>query len=156
MCDENTLRDEQDRLRRSGQLSRRGFGALSLGTGLIMALPRAADALEVTAENVEVPTPDGVADCHFAHPLDGTHPGVLIWPDALGLRPAFEQMGQRLAESGYAVLVVNPYYRKVKAPVLPEGASFSGRSDTQYHLSPDAVSESGDHLDGCAGLRRFP
>ncbi len=124
MCDENTLRDEEGHLRRSGNLSRRDFGVLSLGTGLAMALPRAADALQVTSENVEVPTPDGVADCHFVHPSDGTHPGVLIWPDALGLRPAFEQMGQRLAESGYAVLVVNPYYRKVKAPVLPEGASF--------------------------------
>ncbi|MCY3875971.1 MAG: dienelactone hydrolase family protein [Rhodobacteraceae bacterium] len=124
MCDENTLRDGEDHLRRSGNLNRRDFGALSLGTGLAMALPRAADALQVTAANVDVPTPDGVADCHFVHPSDGTHPGVLIWPDALGLRPAFEQMGQRLAESGYAVLVVNPYYRKVKAPVLPEGASF--------------------------------
>ncbi len=124
MCDENTLQDEEKHLRRSGNLNRRDFGVLSLGTGLAMALPRAADALQVTAANVEVPTPDGVADCHFVHPSDGTHPGVLIWPDALGLRPAFEQMGQRLAESGYAVLVVNPYYRKVKAPVLPEGASF--------------------------------
>ena len=124
MCDENTLRDEEKHLRRSGNLNRRDFGALSLGTGLAMALPRAADALQVKSANVEVPTPDGVADCHFVHPSDGTHPGVLIWPDALGLRPAFEQMGQRLAESGYAVLVVNPYYRKVMAPVLPEGASF--------------------------------
>ena len=58
------------------------------------------------------------------HPTTGTHPGVLIWPDALGLRPAFEQMGRRLAESGYSVLVVNPYYRTERAPVLPEGASF--------------------------------
>ncbi len=124
MCDENTLRDEENHLRRSGSLSRRDFGALSLGTGLAMALPRSADAQQVTAANVDVPTPGGVADCHFVHPSDGTHPGVLIWPDALGLRPAFEQMGRRLAESGYAVLVVNPYYRKVKAPVLPEGASF--------------------------------
>ena len=124
MCDENSLRDEQDYLIRSGKLNRRDFGALSLGTGLAMALPRAADALQVMAANVEVPTPDGVADGHFVHPSEGTHPGVLIWPDALGLRPAFEQMGRRLAESGYAVLVVNPYYRTVKAPVLPEGASF--------------------------------
>ena len=89
-----------------------------------MLLPRAAAALEVTAADVEVPTPDGTADCHFVHPASGVHPGVLIWPDALGLRPAFEQMGRRLAESGYAVLVVNPYYRTEKAPVLPEGASF--------------------------------
>ena len=59
-----------------------------------------------------------------SHPASGAHPGVLIWPDALGLRPAFEQMGRRLADSGYAVLVVNPYYRTERAPVLPEGASF--------------------------------
>ena len=89
-----------------------------------MLLPRAAPALQVTAADVEVPTPDGTADCHFVHPASGAHPGVLIWPDALGLRPAFERMGRRLAESGYAVLVVNPYYRTERAPVLPEGASF--------------------------------
>ena len=124
MCDEGTLRDAQDYLRRSGNLTRRAFGSLSVGTGLAMLLPRAANALAVTAADVEVSTPDGTADCHFVHPSSGAHPGVLIWPDALGLRPAFKQMGRRLAESGYAVLVVNPYYRKVKAPVLPEGASF--------------------------------
>ena len=124
MCDERTLRDADDHLRRSGNLTRREFGALSVGTGLAMLLPRAANALAVTASDVEVSTPDGTADCHFVHPSSGTHPGVLIWPDALGLRPAFEQMARRLAESGYAVLVVNPYYRTERAPVLPEGASF--------------------------------
>ena len=124
MCDEGTLRDAQDYLRRSGNLTRRAFGSLSLGTGLAMLLPRAANALAVTAADVEVSTPDGTADCHFVHPSSGAHPGVLIWPDALGLRPAFKQMARRLAESGYSVLVVNPYYRKVKAPILPEGATF--------------------------------
>ena len=124
MCDERTLRDAEDHLRRSGHLTRREFGTLSLGAGVAMLLPRAATALDVTATDVEVSTPDGTADCHFVHPTSGTHPGVLIWPDALGLRPAFEQMGRRLAESGYAVLVVNPYYRNERAPVFPEGASF--------------------------------
>ena len=124
MCDKRTLRDEEEYLRRSGNLTRREFGALSAGAGLAMLLPRAAAALEVSAADVEVSTPDGTADCHFVHPTSGAHPGVLIWPDALGLRPAFEQMGRRLAESGYAVLVVNPYYRTERAPVLPEGASF--------------------------------
>ena len=124
MCDERTLRDADDYLRRAGNLTRREFGALSVGTGLAMLLPTAANALEVTAANVEVTTPDGTADCHFVHPASGAAPGVLVWPDALGLRPAFEGMGRRLAESGYAVLTVNPYYRTVRAPVLPEGASF--------------------------------
>ena len=124
MCDEDTLRDAEEHLRRSGNLSRRAFGALSAGAGLAMMLPRAAAALPVTATNVEVSTPDGTADCYFVHPTSGAHPGVLVWPDALGLRPAFEQMGRRLAESGYAVLVVNPYYRSTRAPVVEEGASF--------------------------------
>ena len=124
MCDERTQREAEDYLHRSGHLTRREFGALSVGTGLAMLLPRAATAQEVSATNVEIPTPAGTADCHFVHPASGAHPGVLVWPDALGLRPAFEQMGRRLAESGYAVLVVNPYYRTVRAPVLPEGATF--------------------------------
>ena len=124
MCDERTVREAEDRLRRSGRLTRRAFGALSAGAGLAMLLPRAANALEVTAGNVEVATPDGTADCYFVHPSSGAWPGVLIWPDALGLRPAFEQMARRLAESGYAVLVVNPYYRTEKAPVVAEGATF--------------------------------
>ena len=135
MCDESTTRDEENHLRRSGRLNRRDFGVLSLGTGFALALPRAANALQVMAANGEVQTPDGVADCHFVHPSEGIHPGVLIWPDALGLRPAFEQMGRRLAESGYAVLVVNPYYRKVRAPVLPEGASFRDES-TRNRIFP--------------------
>jgi len=124
MCDERTLREAEEYLRRSGALTRREFGALSAGAGLAMLLPRTAGALEITATNVEVETLDGTADCHFVHPSSGAHPGVLVWPDALGLRPAFESMARRLAESGYAVLVVNPYYRSVRAPVLPEGASF--------------------------------
>ena len=114
MCDERTQRDADDYARRSGNLTRRQFGALSVGTGLAMLLPRAADAQAVTAADIEVSTPDGTADCHFVHPSSGTHPGVLIWPDALGLRPAFEQMGRRLAESGYSVVVVNPYYRSAR------------------------------------------
>ena len=61
--------------------------------------------------DLDVTTPDGVADSYFVHPSSGTHPGVLIWPDAFGLRPAKKQMARRLAESGYSVLVVNQYYR---------------------------------------------
>jgi carboxymethylenebutenolidase len=72
---------------------------------------------------VNVVTPDGTADCYFVHPSSGTAPGVLIWPDIFGLRPAFRQMGKRLAESGYAVLVVNPFYRTKKAPTADAGAA---------------------------------
>ena len=135
MCDERTVNDVNEYLRRSGNLTRRQFGALSVGTGLAMFLPRAADAQAVTEGDVSVPTPDGAADCYFVHPSSGAHPGVLIWPDALGLRPAFRQMGRRLAESGYSVLVVNQYYRGKKAPVVPEGASFQD-PETRNMLEP--------------------
>ncbi|MDD9996628.1 MAG: dienelactone hydrolase family protein [Rhodospirillaceae bacterium] len=124
MCDDRTFRESSEYLDSRSELTRREFGTLSAGAGLAMLLPRAADAQAVTEQDVEVTTPDGVADCFFVHPATGTHPGVLIWPDILGLRPAFRQMGRRLAESGYSVLVVNPFYRSVRSPVVPEGASF--------------------------------
>jgi carboxymethylenebutenolidase len=74
---------------------------------------------------VKITTPDGVADCYFVHPAKGASAAVLVWPDILGLRPAFRQMGKRLAESGYAVLTVNPFYRMKPSPVVPAGASFA-------------------------------
>jgi carboxymethylenebutenolidase len=82
-----------------------------------------ANAVTVTESDVSVTTPDGTADCYFVHPTTGTAPGVLVWPDIFGLRPAFRQMGKRLAESGYAVLVVNPFYRVKKAPTAANGAA---------------------------------
>jgi len=125
MCDDATISDMNDHQRCAEALTRRQFGALSIGTGLAMLLPRAANALDVAGADIQVQTSDGMADCFFVHPDSGKYPGVLIWPDAFGLRDAFKQMATRLAESGYAVLVVNPYYRLKKAPVVPEGASFA-------------------------------
>ena len=124
MCDENFEHD-LDNYSRFPNLTRRQLGAVSLGAGLALALPRAADAQAVKESDVNVTTPDGTADCYFVHPASGASPGVIVWPDILGLRPAFRQMGKRLAESGYAVLVVNPFYRMKKAPVVPAGASFA-------------------------------
>src|SRR5437773_5829553 len=94
-----------------------------LGAGVAMMLPQVADAVTVTESDVNVTTPDGAADCYFAHPASGTAPGVLVWPDIFGLRPAFRQMGKRLAESGYSVLVVNPFYRVKKAPTADKGSA---------------------------------
>jgi carboxymethylenebutenolidase len=131
MCDETTF----DRFRDRQALTRRELGAISLGVSVALLAPRAANALDVAASDVDVPTPDGVADCHFVHPTQGTHAGVLIWPDARGLRAVYRQMARRLAESGYAVLVVNPYYRGQRAPVLPEGASQTG-PETMSVLRP--------------------
>lgn len=124
MCDETTVVENEAYFRKSGILSRREFSAITAGAAVAMMLPKTANAAEVSESDVSVVTPDGMADCYFVHPSSGKHPGVIIWPDIVGLRPAFRQMGKRLAESGYAVLVVNPYYRNAKAPVVPEGASF--------------------------------
>ena len=135
MCDERIVDDWNRRLRRTGSLTRRQFGALSVGAGMAMLLPRPAGAVEVTGADLDVATPDGTADCHFVHPASGTHPGVLIWPDALGLRPAFRQMGKRLAESGYSVLVVNQYYRTTRAPVVQPGEHF-GQEATRDRIIP--------------------
>jgi carboxymethylenebutenolidase len=127
MCDQDHFEDDLAKYLRP-ELSRRQFGAVSLGLGMAMLLPRAADALDVTDAEVNIKTPDGTADCYFVHPAAGAHAGVVVWPDILGLRPAFRQMGKRLAEAGYSVLVVNPFYRGKKAPVVPEGASFANEA----------------------------
>jgi len=124
MCDENFEHDLEN-YSRFPHVTRRQLGALSIGAGMTFMLPRSADAQAVTESDVTITTPDGEADSYFVHPARGASPGVLIWPDILGLRPAFRQMGKRLAESGYAVLVVNPFYRSKKAPVVQPGASFA-------------------------------
>jgi len=136
MCDEVTQKDVDDFLNRSG-VTRRQFGKLSAAAGLAMMLPRVANAQAVTKTDVDVTTPDGAADCYFVHPSSGQHPAVLIWPDILGLRPAFEAMGERLAQSGYSVLVVNPFYRDARSPVVGEGASF-GQPETREIVLPMA------------------
>lgn len=128
MCDEKTTNDANKYLRRSGELTRRQFGAVSMGAGLAMLLPRTANAQAVTESELDVTTPDGVADSYFVHPSSGAHPGVLIWPDAFGLRPAKRQMARRLAESGYSVLVVNQYYRSQRAPIV-DTTNFAEVSD---------------------------
>ena len=128
MCDDRTFRESDEYLKNRNDLTRRKFNVLSAGAGLSMLLPRGAGAEEVTEQDVEVTTPDGLADCYLVHPASGRHPGVLVWPDILGLRPSYRQIGRRLAESGYSVLVVNPFYRSARSPVVPEGATFQDES----------------------------
>lgn len=122
MCDQEYFENDRLEFERLGKVTRKQFGML-LGAGVAMLLPKAANAVAVTESDVNVTTPDGTADCYFVHPATGTAPGVLMWPDIFGLRPAFRQMGKRLAESGYAVLVVNPFYRTKKAPTASAGAA---------------------------------
>jgi carboxymethylenebutenolidase len=122
MCDQDQFEKDRQELEARGLVTRRQFGVL-LGAGVAMMLPRVVNAIAVTEADVTVKTPDGTADCYFVHPASGTAAGVLLWPDIFGLRPAMRQMGKRLAESGYSVLVVNPFYRVKKAPTADNGAA---------------------------------
>jgi carboxymethylenebutenolidase len=122
MCDQDHSKDDLQQYEARGLVTRKQFGVM-LGAGIAMMLPKVANAVTVTESEVNIKTPDGTADCYFVHPAAGTAPGVLVWPDIFGLRPAFRQMGKRLAESGYSVLVVNPFYRVKKAPTAEKGAA---------------------------------
>ncbi len=114
MCDLN----DQEELKK---YTRRDFGTWAASAGLLTALPSVANAVAVAEREVSITTPDGSCDAYFVAPTAGSAPGVLVWPDVFGLRPAFRQMGRRLAESGYSVLVVNPFYRQKKAPTAAQG-----------------------------------
>lgn len=106
--------------------TRREFVATSAALGLAAASGVALAAeRNVVEKDVEIKTADGVCDAAFLHPAEGTHPGVLIWTDIFGLRPAFRAMGRRLAAQGYAVLVPNPFYRTAHAPVVADASSFN-------------------------------
>lgn len=125
MCDDFTETDNARWLAERA-LTRRGFGKLGAGAAAFAALPGCmtrngadgAGALETASRTVSIPTPDGQADAFFVHPTKGKHPAVILWPDIAGLREAYRTMGTRLAAAGYAVLVVNHYYRSSPAPIL--------------------------------------
>lgn len=125
--------DKQDHERSDespSDLSRRDFVALSLAAGLAAATGSASAAeLPVIETTVDVKTPDGTSDAIFIHPTTGSYPGVLVWPDALGLRPAMRDIGKRIAAEGYSVLVPNPFYRTAKAPVFDASFSFQNQAD---------------------------
>ena len=122
MCERDQFEKDRQDYEARGFVTRRQFGVL-VGAGIALMLPRVVNAVAVTEAEVSVTTPDGTADCYFVHPATGTAAGVLMWPDIFGLRPAFRQMGKRLAESGYSVLVVNPFYRVKKAPTAEAGGA---------------------------------
>lgn len=166
MCDENTERDNE------AWLSRRQLGVAGAAATVLTACgprtpassgPQAssepdASGNEATTEpgspavssrRVTIETPDGEADAVFVTSGSGPHPGVLMWPDIAGLRPAFETMAARLAGDGYAVLVVNPYYRSAKSPILThfdEWRTEEGRARAApmvQALSPDGIGRDG-------------
>lgn len=125
MCDDITELENQGFYEK--HLNRRDFNLMAGGAAISLAFAGCmpGEMVEGTVEaDVMIETPDGVADAYFAHPEGKTSAAVLIWPDIVGLRPAFKMMAKRLAGDGYAALVVNPYYRQVKAPLVEVGQTF--------------------------------
>jgi carboxymethylenebutenolidase len=147
MCDEFTAETEAADPARHG-LSRRQFAAL--GAGVILAgcshSVEADGGSQVEEQMVSITMPDGVADAFFVHPSQGAHPGVVMWPDIAGLREAFKIMARTLAAEGYAVLVVNQYYRGGPAPILEsfsEWRTLAGQAKIaplRDQLTPQAIS----------------
>ena len=147
MCDETTLAAEDIALKKRG-LTRREFTALGAAAalgGCVGGSAGAAGSGELKEGMVNVTTADGIADAFFVHPAKGAYPGVVFWPDVAGLRDAKKIMARRLAAAGYAVLVVNPYYRDAPAPIVtsfseyrtPEGQAKIG--PMREKLTPGAV-----------------
>lgn len=126
MCDDFTAADDDAKLAARG-LTRRDFSAIGSAavlTAYVAGVEACAAETPLTESMVMVPTADGECDAFFVHPASGTAPGVILWPDVLGLRETKKAMGRRLAASGYAVLVVNPYYRSFRGPLGPDFSSF--------------------------------
>ena len=143
MCDDLTEADNASFLAEA--MTRRGFGAAAAVAGVGLLLPVPANALAVRGRDVTITTPDGTADAYFVAPTAGKHPAILVWPDIIGLRPAFRQLADRLAQSGYAVLTVNQFYRSTKAPFVTPGQGFDqalGEKVGPWRklLTPDATS----------------
>ena len=117
----------------SREIARRDFVVLTVAAGLAASTRTAASSpvgVDVVEADVEIKTPDGTCDAAFAHPASGSHPGVLLWPDAFGLRPWTREMARRLAAEGYSVLVPNPFYRGSKAPTA-DPSTFDFKNESQ-------------------------
>jgi carboxymethylenebutenolidase len=106
-------------------LTRRDFVKTTVAAGLAAAAGANLDAQHAVEKIVEIKTPDGTCDAAFIHPPAGSHPAVVIWPDAFGLRPSMREIARRLAAAGYSVLVPNPFYRVAKAPVFEDASNFN-------------------------------
>lgn len=120
MADE--MKDQRNE--ESSGLPRRDF-VMSVAAGLAAAGAVSGAGMPVTMTDVEIKTPDGTCDAAFIHPTTGSHPAVIIWPDAFGLRPSMREMGKRIAAEGYSVLVPNPFYRVSKSPQFEDASKFS-------------------------------
>jgi carboxymethylenebutenolidase len=125
----NDPKDPKNNDASSSDLHRRDFVAMSVAAGLAAAGSASGAGMPVVETDVEIKTPDGTCDAAFIHPKSGSHPGVLIWPDAFGLRPSMREMAKRLAAEGYSVLVPNPFYRVGKAPFYTDASTVNFQTE---------------------------
>jgi carboxymethylenebutenolidase len=125
----NDPKDPKNDNESSSDLHRRDFVAMSMAAGLAAAGSASGAGMPVVETDVEIKTPDGTCDAAFIHPKSGSHPGVLIWPDAFGLRPSMREMAKRLAAEGYSVLVPNPFYRVGKAPFYTDASTVNFQTE---------------------------
>lgn len=149
MCDDFTAQDEEAQLGRRGldrrQFAALGAGAVLAGCGTAMTAQAAGGSGPLTERMVSVTTADGVCDAFFVHPVKGKHPGIVMWPDIAGLREVKKIMARSLAAAGYAVLVVNQYYRSAPSPIMNSFAEFrtpEGMAKIEpmrKALTPDAI-----------------
>lgn len=130
MCDRDQLADMGRKARRrtaAAELSRRQFAAMGAVATVIACSPldsAVAQAARLAESTVTFDAPDGRMDGFFVHPAQGKFPAIIVWPDIAGVRDAFMSMSRRLARQGYAVLVLNPYYRDEAAPQFDDFDAF--------------------------------
>src|ERR1700741_3463738 len=132
----NDPKDPKNNDDSSSDLHRRDFVAMSVAAGIAAAGSASGAGMAVVENGVEIKTPDGTCDAAFIHPKGGSHPGVLIWPDAFGLRPSMREIGKRIAAQGYSVLVPNPFYRVGKAPFSDASTFNFQNADDMAKLRP--------------------
>lgn len=127
MCDEAAI----TRWAKEG-LNRRQFGVLG-GMAAVAACSPVAEGADddttlpaMSESSVSFETADGTMDAFFVAPDSGPSPAVILWPDIAGLREAKRNMARRLAGRGYAVLVLNPYYRDQAGQIWEDFADFAG------------------------------
>ena len=126
MCDEFINQG----LVEDSRITRRTFGLIAAAAAGTAGA--AVPSPIVSEQDVSIRTPDGIADAALFTPAkSGHYPAVLMWPDIMGLRPAFREMGRRLSAQGYVVLVPNPFYRSKHAPVMEGPIDFNNPATRQ-------------------------
>jgi carboxymethylenebutenolidase len=131
------MSDELKKDEQAAELTRRDFVAMGIAAGIVAAAGNASAAeMPVAERDVEIATPDGTCNCAYIHPTTGSHPAVIVWSDAFGLRPVMRTMGKRLAAEGYTVLVPNPYYRVTKDPMFNTSTFNFQNQDDRAKLTP--------------------